>query len=201
MGEKLTDAAAQALLALLRSDSSVDSKVASLTHAKSSIKQHNLPDACVPPLFESARLAMVSQHTALVNAGFTTLNHLLTRMTRQEPRAIVRETKATLPLVLERVGDAREKYRALAGLCLTAFWRVAQAEVERGVREGVLQGRSGRGKEGGMGWIVQVGYFILFLALFFETFVILEGGLGWLRGLRGLALACWEGSRGFVYGG
>ncbi|OBT60509.1 hypothetical protein VE03_10117 [Pseudogymnoascus sp. 23342-1-I1] len=156
MGEKLTDAAATALLALLRSDSSVDSKVASLTTAKSSIKQHNLPDACVAPLFESARLAMMSQHTALVNAGFTTLNHLLTRMTRQEPRAIVRETKATLPLVLERVGDAREKYRGLAGLCLTAFWRVAGPEVERGVREGVLAGRSGRGKEGGMGWIVQM---------------------------------------------
>ncbi|OBT85595.1 hypothetical protein VE02_05156 [Pseudogymnoascus sp. 03VT05] len=156
MGEKLTDAAAQALLTLLRSDSSVDSKVASLTTAKSSIKQHNLPDACVPPLFESARLAMVSQHTALVNAGFTTLNHLLTRMTRQEPRAIVRETKATLPLVLERVGDAREKYRGLAGLCLTVFWRVAGPEVERGVREGVLGGRSGRAKEGGMGWIVQM---------------------------------------------
>ncbi|KFX90630.1 hypothetical protein O988_08103 [Pseudogymnoascus sp. VKM F-3808] len=58
MGEKLTDTAAQALLTLLRSDSSVDSKVASLTTAKSSIKQHNLPDACVAPLFESARLAM-----------------------------------------------------------------------------------------------------------------------------------------------
>ncbi|KFY70734.1 hypothetical protein V498_10245 [Pseudogymnoascus sp. VKM F-4517 (FW-2822)] len=54
MGEKLTDAAAQTLLALLRSDSSVDSKVASLTTAKSSIKQHNLPDACVGPLVHDA---------------------------------------------------------------------------------------------------------------------------------------------------
>ncbi|OBT49558.1 hypothetical protein VE04_10107, partial [Pseudogymnoascus sp. 24MN13] len=91
MGEKLTDVAAQALLTLLRSDSSVDSKVASLTTAKSSIKQHNLPDACVPPLFESARLAAARSTPP-----------------SQEPRAIVRETKATLPLVLERVGDARE---------------------------------------------------------------------------------------------
>lgn len=162
MGDKLTDTAALSLLALLRTDAPTDTKVASLTLAKSSIKQHNLPDAAAPPLFESTRLALLSTHTALVNAGFTTLNHLLTRMTRQEPRAIARETKATLPLVVERLGDQKEKYRTLAGSCLTAFWRVAGGEVERGVREGALVGKSARAKEAGMGWIVQVGFTLFF---------------------------------------
>lgn len=77
MGEKITEEQVDDLLAILKSDAkSVEIKVQGLNNAKSSIKQNNIPDACVPPLFEITRMAMSSQQALLVSAGFSTLGKL-----------------------------------------------------------------------------------------------------------------------------
>jgi CLIP-associating protein 1/2 len=157
MGEKITDAQAAELLALLRTDTSVDAKVAQINHVKSGIKQNNVPDACVGSLFEITRISMSSQQAALVNAGFTTLNHLLTRLSRQEPKHITREAIRTLPFVIDKLGDTKDKFRALAGQCLTALWKAAPGDVEKAVRETAMMGKNARAKETAAQWVVQVG--------------------------------------------
>lgn len=156
MGDKITDAQAADLLALLRTDASVDAKVAQISAVKSAIKQNNVPDSSVSTLFEITRISMVSQQAALVNAGFTTLNHLLTRMGRQDPKYISKEAKNTLPLLIDKVGDAKEKYRILATQCLTTFWRASPVDVERAVKNTAMVGKNSRAKETSMLWIVQV---------------------------------------------
>jgi CLIP-associating protein 1/2 len=157
MGDKITDVQAADLLALLRTDASVDAKVAQINTFKSAIKQNNVPDTSVPTLFEITRISMGSQQAALVNAGFTTLNHLLTRLSRQEePKHISREAKNTLPLVIDKIGDVKEKYRILASQCLTTFWRAASADVERAVKNTAMVGKNSRAKETSMQWLVQV---------------------------------------------
>ena len=156
MGEKITEAQAADLLALLRTDASIDNKVAQINSVKSGIKQNNVPDSCVSNLFEITRTSMTSQHAALVHAGFSTLNHLLTRLSRQEPKHIVKEVARTLPLVVEKLGDQKEKYRLLATQCLTTFWKASPVDVERAVRNSAMTGKNPRAKETSLQWLVQV---------------------------------------------
>jgi hypothetical protein len=156
MGEKITEEQVANLLAILRTDASIDAKVHQVNNVKSGIKQNNVPDVCVPPLFEATRTSMISPHAALANAGFSTLNHLLTRLSRQEPKHVVKEAARTLPLVVEKMGDQKEKYRQLAAQCLTTFWKASPLDVERIVKNAGLVGKNARMKEASMNWVVQV---------------------------------------------
>ena len=156
MGEKITEEQVANLLAILRTDASNDAKVHQINNVKSGIKQNNVPDHCVLALFEATRTSMTSQHAAIVNAGFSTLNHLLTRLSRQEPKYVVKEAGRTLPLVIEKMGDHKEKYRQLAAQCLTTFWKVAPTDVERIIKNAGLIGKNSRMKEASMHWLTQV---------------------------------------------
>jgi CLIP-associating protein 1/2 len=156
MGEKINEEQVANLLAILRTDASIDAKVNQINNVKSGIKQNNVPEVCILPLFEATRMSMTSQHAAIVNAGFSTLNHLLTRLSRQEPKFVVKEAGRTLPLVIEKMGDPKEKYRQLAAQCLTTFWKVAPMDVERIVKNAGMVGKNPRMKEASMNWLVQV---------------------------------------------
>lgn len=156
MAEKVSEDQVANLLAILRTDATIDAKVSQINNVKSGIKQNNIPDPCVISLFEAARISMSSQHAALVSAGFSTLNHLLTRLSRQEPKYVVKEAARTLPLVIEKMGDQKEKYRQLAAICLTTFWKASPLDVERIVKNVGLVGKNPRMKIASMNWIVQV---------------------------------------------
>ncbi|RKF57525.1 Protein stu-1 [Golovinomyces cichoracearum] len=154
-GEKLNEEQVSNLLEILRTDATIDTKVNLINQVKSGIKQNNVPDACIHPVFEATRAAMTSQQAAIVNAGFTTLGHLLSRISRQEPKYIAKEAGRTLPLVMEKMGDSKEKYRQLAAQCLTIFWNKAPSEVERTVKNTGLVNKNSRMKDSCMSWIVQ----------------------------------------------
>ncbi|EFW98616.1 protein stu1 [Grosmannia clavigera kw1407] len=156
MADKITLEQADQLQAILVADVSVDVKVQHVTAAKSSIKQHNVPDNVVGPLFEALRTASTSQHAALVNAGFTSVNHLLTRLSRQEPKLLIKEAARTLPLIIEKLGDLKEKYRSLAMQALTTLQHVAPLDVERFVRNTAMVGKNPRAKEASMQWLLQM---------------------------------------------
>lgn len=153
---RLTDQQVADLATLLRSDATVDAKVQYVTVVKSGIKQHHVPESTVPQLFDGLRTASSAQHAALTNAGFTALAHLLTRLSRQEPKLLAREAVRTLPLVIDKLGDQKDKFRSLATQCLQTFYTAAPAEVERFVRNSALLGKNPRAKEGGMEWLLQV---------------------------------------------
>ncbi|KAF4457176.1 Protein STU1 [Fusarium austroafricanum] len=153
---KLTDQQVADLNTILRGDGSLDSKVQYVTIIKSGIKQHNVPEASVPQLFDGLRAATTSQHTALVNAGFTALNHLLTRLSRQDPKLLSKEAARTLPLVVDKLGDQKDKFRSLASHSLVTLYAVAPADVERFVRNTAMGGKNPRAKETSMHWLLQM---------------------------------------------
>jgi CLIP-associating protein 1/2 len=157
MAEKISIEQVNDLQALLRTDASVDAKVQLVNAIKSGIKQHNVPDNCVAPLFEALRTASQSQHAVLVNAGFTGVNHLLTRLSRQEPKFLAKEAARTLPLIVEKLGDQREKLRSLAQQSLVTLYQPAPMDVERSVRNTAMAGKNPRAKEASMQWLLQVG--------------------------------------------
>ncbi|KAJ4138205.1 suppressor of tub2 mutation [Fusarium equiseti] len=153
---KITDQQVADLNTILRGDASLDAKVQYVTIIKSGIKQHNVPESSVPQLFEGLRAATTSQHAALVNAGFTALNHLLTRLSRQDPKLLSREAARTLPLVVDKLGDHKDKFRSLASHSLVTLFSVAPADVERFVRNTAMQGKNPRAKETSMQWLLQM---------------------------------------------
>jgi CLIP-associating protein 1/2 len=153
---KLTDQQVADLNTILRSDSPLDAKVQYVTIIKSGIKQHNVPETSVSQLFEGLRAATTSQHAALVNAGFTALNHLLTRLSRQDPKLLSKEAARTLPLVVDKLGDQKDKFRSLASHSLVTLFSVAPTDVERFVRTTAMVGKNPRAKETSMHWLLQV---------------------------------------------
>ncbi|UKZ60176.1 uncharacterized protein TrAtP1_001461 [Trichoderma atroviride] len=156
MAEKLTDDQVANLTTVLRSDNiHLDTKVQYVNTIKSGIKQHNVPETCIPQLFEGLRSASASQHVALATAGFTALNHLFTRMSRQEPKHLAKEAARTLPLVVEKLGDSKDKPRALAMLSLNTLYSVAPADVERSIRNTAMVGKNPRAKEASMQWLLE----------------------------------------------
>ncbi len=156
MAERLTDKQVTDLLDLLRSNAALDHKVTAVTNAKSAIKQHNVPETCIAQLFEALRTASTAQHAVLVNAGFTALGHLLTRLSRQEPKHIGKEAVRTLPVIIEKLGDQKDKYRTLASQALITVYAVNPSEVERMVRTTAMSGKNPRAKEAALHWVLQV---------------------------------------------
>lgn len=152
---KLTDEQVADLVTVIRSDSSLDAKIQLVNTIKTGIKQHNVPENSIAQLFDGLRSASSSQHAALVNVGFTSLNHLLTRLTRQDPKLLSKEAARTLPLVAEKLGDQKDKIRSTALQALNTFYSVAPADVERTVRNQALTGKNPRAKEAGMQWLLQ----------------------------------------------
>lgn len=153
---KLTEQQVIDLPTILRGDTSLDSKVQYVTNIKSGIKQHNVPENLVPQLFDGLRAASTSQHAALVNAGFTALNHLLTRLSRQDPKLLSREAARTLPLVVDKLGDHKDKFRSLASQGLTTLYTVSPADTERSVRNSAMGGKNPRAKETALQWLLEV---------------------------------------------
>ncbi|KAK3391058.1 clasp N terminal-domain-containing protein, partial [Podospora didyma] len=156
MADRITEEEVENLQAILvGTDASIDAKVQLVTIVKSHIKQQNVPDNCIAPLFEALRTASSSQHANLVNAGFTALNHLLTRLTRQDPKHLAKEAARTLPLIIEKLGDQKEKFRAIALQSLATLYKVAPIDVERSVRNIAMGGKNPRAKEASLQWLLQ----------------------------------------------
>ncbi|KAL7937921.1 clasp N terminal domain-containing protein [Trichoderma chlorosporum] len=153
---KLTDDQVANLTTVLRNDNThFEVKVQYVNTIKTGIKQHNVPETCIPQLFEGLRSASGSQHIALATAGFTALNHLFTRMSRQEPKYLAKEATRTLPLVIEKLGDSKDKPRALAMQSLNTLYAAAPADVERSIRNTAMASKNPRAKEASMQWILE----------------------------------------------
>ena len=150
---------AQTLLATLRKSSvPVETKLAAFNNLKSNIKHLRVPEGSQAIIFECIKLAIGAQTSpTLVSTGFSTLGHLIKRLSLQEQTStIASQTNKLLPILLDRLGDARESHRNAASQTLSDLWPYCHAEVEKTVREGAIAGHIARAKEMGMLWVVKV---------------------------------------------
>ncbi|KAE8416509.1 clasp N terminal-domain-containing protein [Aspergillus pseudocaelatus] len=143
------------LLAVLKNNNlAIDAKVSHLLSIKSDIKQKNVPDNAVDLIFESLRLAITSHHAALYAAGFSTLGHFLKRLFIQDQAHVVSAyARHFCPVLLERLGDHKERVRAQAAQIFTDLWPAASADVEHYVLEVALTGKNPKAKETSLIWL------------------------------------------------
>jgi len=150
---------AQTLLATLRKSSvPIESKLTAFNNLKSSIKHLRVPEPSQAAIFECIKLAISSQTSpTLVATGFGTLGHLIKRLSLQEQTVIIAsQANKLLPILLERLGDARESHRNAASQTFSDLWPYSPADVEKSIREGAIAGHNARAKEMGMLWVVKV---------------------------------------------
>jgi CLIP-associating protein 1/2 len=143
-------------LAALRSPSvALDVKLDLLTKLKTHIKHYHVAEPAVNPAFEVIRYAI--SHPQLLDAGFSILSHLTKRLELQEQLPLVAaQGKKTYPIILERLGDAKDRVRLRAIQALTELWKASHTDVEQLVRDSALAGKSPRAKEASMQWIIKV---------------------------------------------
>jgi hypothetical protein len=155
---KLHDSSGQEVLKIIRDNNITNEvKLHELGELKKSIKHYQIPEPSISPLFEITRLCMNQQHSILFSTGFAMLAHLLKRLHLQEPDYIIPQTGRLLPLVAERLGEAKERNRDIACQILVDIWRVCPQEVETTIRDNVMTGKSVYAKQTGMIWISKVG--------------------------------------------
>lgn len=173
MAEKITDEQVKALQRVLHSDASVDVKVAHVTAVKTGIKHFEVPPTCVAELFEALRYASGRPQAVLAYAGLTSLNHLLTRVSRQIPKYMKNhpvEAKETLQLLGGKMGDQNQKFRALAVQSMSTMYTVVPDDTSEHVRVSVMGAKNSnaKAKESSMQWLLQMASEKNFL---FSTFI------------------------------
>ena len=144
------------LLAVLRNSTiPLDTKIDLLTKLKTHIKHHHVPEPAINPSFEVVRLAI--SNSQFLDAGFSILSHLTKRLELQEQLTFTAaQGKKTYPIILERLGDAKDRVRLRAIQVFTEFWKASRTDVEQLIRDSALSGKSPRAKEAAMQWILKV---------------------------------------------
>ncbi|KAF5856905.1 suppressor of tub2 mutation [Aspergillus alliaceus] len=151
---KMEPKAAELLAVLKNNNLAIDVKVSHLLGIKSDIKQKNVPDAAISLIFECLRLAIGSHHSGLYAAGFSTLGHFLKRLFIQDqPNLISAHARHFYPILLERLGDHKERVRSQAAQIFTDLWPAAGPEVEHYVLEVALTGKNPKAKEMSLLWL------------------------------------------------
>ena len=153
------DELAQNLLnTLKKSSASIDTKLNLFNSLKSNIKHQRIPESAQATTVECIRLAITSQTSStLVITGFSTLSHLIKRLTLQDQVIAVFSPRINiLSCLVDRLGDPKEYCRAAALQCLCDLWPARPADVEKAVRDGAVLNTNVRAKESGMQWVVKV---------------------------------------------
>lgn len=144
------------ILALLRNhNASTDAKQSSINQLKAHIKHHIVPASVVPLAFTILQIALSSSQ--LVENGFSTLTHLVKRLSLQNLESVLGAQAAKLlPVLVDRLGDSKDRVQERAIHALTEFWPVIPQEVESVIRDKALVGKSVRAKQGAMQWILKM---------------------------------------------
>ncbi|KAJ5161565.1 Protein stu1 [Penicillium capsulatum] len=149
--------AAELLVAFKNPNLSVDAKVAHIASIKSDIKQKNVPEGAIITIFETLRLAITSQHSSVSSAGFSTLGHFLKRLSIQDQQQwILSQARNFYPILMERLGDHKERVRAQSASIFTELWSVSSAEAEHYVLECALVGKNPRAREMSLLWLANM---------------------------------------------
>ncbi|ORY07386.1 clasp N terminal-domain-containing protein [Clohesyomyces aquaticus] len=154
----MEEQAAALLAALKKPSTAVDTKLQLFAHLKSGIKHNRVADGAQAPIFEAIRIAIsANTSAALASTGFSTLNHLIKRLVLQNQTAtLASQAHKLLPILLDRLGDARESHRNAASQILSELWPLSPAEIETMIRDSAMKGTNPRAKEMSMQWVVKM---------------------------------------------
>lgn len=125
------------LVQIVRSEVPASHKLAAIVDLKTHIKTNHVNMTQVHFYIEALSLAVdIPDHGILSNA-FSTLSHLVKRISIQDLTGSILESHASLilPSIITRLGDSRSSSRTAAKNALEAFWLLKPAKVEQYLRD------------------------------------------------------------------
>ena len=88
-----------------------------------------------------------TNHPNLAQAALTCLVVLIKRMAIQDVTKLKGVAFSLLPLLVERLGDVKDRYRELAMNSLVEFWKASPGDVEKTIKEVGFGNKSWRIRE------------------------------------------------------
>lgn len=103
---------------------------AALAELKTRVKKDNVDMEQVPTYFEAITLAL--KNPELHSVVWSLLCHLIRRVSVQDPtrRALAEQSALVLPILIERIADAKPLVRAAAAKALETYWLASPQKVE-----------------------------------------------------------------------
>ncbi|KAK6507615.1 suppressor of tub2 mutation [Arthrobotrys musiformis] len=157
MGENLGEDEANTLLTLIRSNRDDALKVDHLVQAKQKIKHYGIDPDATEPTFSAVRIGMSqASNMTLFQHSLSCLGYLVKRCRANDATLLKRLSIDLLPLLLDKMGDAKERIREMALSPVVDIWTVAPVETERIIREAGLTSKNSRLKESSLEWLTRV---------------------------------------------
>lgn len=125
------------LVQIVRSEIPASHKLAAIVDLKTHIKTNHVNMTQVHFYIEALSLAVDIPDQGILSNAFSTLAHLVKRISIQDLTGSILETHASLilPSIITRLGDSRSSSRTAAKNALEAFWLLKPAKVEQYLRD------------------------------------------------------------------
>ncbi|KAK6343469.1 suppressor of tub2 mutation [Orbilia blumenaviensis] len=157
MGENLGEDEANTLLTLIRSNRDDALKIEHLIQAKQKIKHYGIDADATEPTFSAVRIGMSqASNISLFQHSLSCLGYLVKRCRVNDAALLKRLSIDLLPLLLDKMGDAKDRIREMALSPVVDIWTAAPVETERIIRETGLTSKNSRLKESSLEWLARV---------------------------------------------
>ncbi|KAG5520051.1 hypothetical protein PMAC_001127 [Pneumocystis sp. 'macacae'] len=127
-----------------------DRKLDVLVQLRRFVKRNDL-DA-VPALVDALRTGLAAGSPALSAESVVCLAHLVKRVALQDAARLRTAAPVLGPLLVERLGDLRDRPRDAAHSALAVLWRSAPSDIERCIRDHGFAARSSHVREQAVRW-------------------------------------------------
>jgi CLIP-associating protein 1/2 len=107
-------------------------------------------------LFEACRLGVSSPNNTLSLHALSCLGHLIKRVTLQDVARIRPHVAHILPVLIEKLGDQKDRSRSVALTGLLDLWKSSGPDVERGIKELGFGSKIPRCRQESLNWLLQV---------------------------------------------
>lgn len=98
-------------------------------------------------LFDGLRMGLICTNPYVAMNSLTCTNHLIKRVSLQEITRLKGPGVMVLPLLIERLGDNKEKVKDVAQNALIELWRGIPIEVERSIKDLGFSSKNWRTRE------------------------------------------------------
>ncbi|KTW30610.1 hypothetical protein T552_00326 [Pneumocystis carinii B80] len=146
---------AEDLLETLRGTDN-ERKMEMIMGIKRFIKRNDVDLEAVSLLFDGLRMGLICTNPYVAMNSLTCTNHLIKRVSLQEITRLKGPGVMVLPLLIERLGDNKEKVKDVAQNALIELWRGIPIEVERSIKDLGFSSKNWRTREQSLYWLEKI---------------------------------------------
>ena len=107
-------------------------------------------------MFEACRIAVNAPNLGLAAQALSCLGHLTKRVSIQDPARLRSNAHHTVPLLVEKLGDQKERNKTVAFTAIMETYKHAPMDVERAMRELGFPNKNARVRQESIKWLCQV---------------------------------------------